>query len=207
MTPHQEALAASVSEPAKGSEDPAFPDLRIEGPQVFDASAMFDAVRRAADGTDSAETRAATVRVLREALDRGRDVIETAIGENPMAARDAVRAYCFLTDGIVTTVYRVASELLHPNPSPTEGERLAIVAVGGYGRGEMAPYSDVDLLFLMPWKVTPWAESLIESMLYMFWDLHLKVGHASRSRPKSAGRPWPSNRHLSAAGPQSMAEV
>ncbi|MEL7345246.1 MAG: [protein-PII] uridylyltransferase, partial [Pseudomonadota bacterium] len=48
-------------------------------------------------------------------------------------------------------------------------------------RAEMAPHSDVDLLFLTPYKITPWAESLIESMLYMFWDLHLKVGHASRT--------------------------
>jgi [protein-PII] uridylyltransferase len=45
----------------------------------------------------------------------------------------------------------------------------------------MAPHSDVDLLFLTPWKITPWAESVIESMLYMLWDLRLKVGHASRT--------------------------
>ena len=62
-----------------------------------------------------------------------------------------------------------------------KGERLTVMAVGGYGRGEMAPFSDVDLLFLTPWKITPWAESVIESMLYIFWDLKLKVGHASRT--------------------------
>jgi [protein-PII] uridylyltransferase len=56
-----------------------------------------------------------------------------------------------------------------------------VLAVGGYGRAEMAPHSDVDLLFLTPWKITPWAESVIESMLYMLWDLKLKVGHASRT--------------------------
>ena len=56
-----------------------------------------------------------------------------------------------------------------------------MVAVGGYGRAEMAPHSDVDLLFLLPWKATGWIESVIESMLYMFWDMHLKVGHATRS--------------------------
>jgi UTP:GlnB (protein PII) uridylyltransferase len=32
---------------------------------------------------------------------------------------------------------------------------MAVMAVGGYGRGEMAPYSDVDLLFVTPWKITP----------------------------------------------------
>jgi [protein-PII] uridylyltransferase len=66
-------------------------------------------------------------------------------------------------------------------PNPTQGERLSLIAVGGYGRGEMAPQSDVDLLFLTPHKITPWAESVIESMLYMLWDLKLKVGHASRT--------------------------
>ena len=45
----------------------------------------------------------------------------------------------------------------------------------------MAPQSDVDLLFLTPYKITPWAESVIESMLYILWDLKLKVGHASRT--------------------------
>ena len=65
--------------------------------------------------------------------------------------------------------------------NPTEGERIAVLAVGGYGRAEMAPHSDVDLLFLTPWKITPWAEAVIESMLYMLWDLKLKVGHSSRT--------------------------
>jgi [protein-PII] uridylyltransferase len=70
---------------------------------------------------------------------------------------------------------------MHPLANPTEGERIAVCAVGGYGRGEMAPFSDVDLLFLTPYKITPWAESVIESMLYILWDLRLKVGHASRT--------------------------
>jgi len=61
------------------------------------------------------------------------------------------------------------------------GERIAVIAVGGYGRREMAPFSDVDLLFLTPYKITAWAESVIESMLYILWDLKLKVGHASRT--------------------------
>jgi [protein-PII] uridylyltransferase len=75
----------------------------------------------------------------------------------------------------------IATTVLHPNPNPTSGERLSVIAVGGYGRGEMAPASDVDLLFLTPYKVTAWAESVIESMLYMLWDLKLKVGHSTRT--------------------------
>ncbi len=75
----------------------------------------------------------------------------------------------------------VATRILHPCPNPTEGERFAVLAVGGYGRGEMAPHSDVDLLFLTPWKRTPWVESVVESMLYILWDLKLKVGHSTRT--------------------------
>lgn len=56
-----------------------------------------------------------------------------------------------------------------------------VLAIGGHGRAEMAPQSDVDPLFLTPWKVTGWAESVVESMLYMLWDLKLKVGQATRS--------------------------
>jgi [protein-PII] uridylyltransferase len=55
----------------------------------------------------------------------------------------------------VREVLYVAETYLHPNPLPSQGERMAVMAVGGYGRGEMAPYSDVDLLFVTPWKITP----------------------------------------------------
>jgi [protein-PII] uridylyltransferase len=78
-------------------------------------------------------------------------------------------------------VYDLAVERLYPLPNPTAGEKLAIAAVGGYGRGEMAPYSDVDLLFLLPYKQTPHTEQVIEFLLYMLWDLGLKVGQAVRS--------------------------
>src|SRR6185312_4069521 len=65
--------------------------------------------------------------------------------------------------------------------NPTEGERLALMAVGGYGRGTLAPFSDLDLLFVRPYKQTAHAESVIEYMLYALWDLGFKVGHASRT--------------------------
>ena len=65
--------------------------------------------------------------------------------------------------------------------NPTEGERIALMAVGGYGRGALAPFSDIDLLFLRPYKETAHTESVIEFMLYALWDLGFKVGHASRT--------------------------
>ena len=58
---------------------------------------------------------------------------------------------------------------------------MAIVATGGYGRGVLAPGSDIDLLFLLPYKQTAWGESIAEAILYCLWDMGLKVGHATRT--------------------------
>lgn len=132
-------------------------------------------------GQDTRQARGVAVRVMAAARAEANAALEAAFAAEPRAARRLTAGQAALTDVLVTTALHVAQEHLHPLPNPTESERLAVVAVGGYGRAEMAPQSDVDLLFLTPWKVTPWAESVIESMLYMLWDLKLKVGHASRT--------------------------
>ncbi|MEM7508881.1 MAG: nucleotidyltransferase domain-containing protein, partial [Pseudomonadota bacterium] len=100
---------------------------------------------------------------------------------NPHAGLRAARSLAHVTDVAVVGLFHFCSEYLHSQVIRTKGEHIALVAVGGYGRGEMAPFSDVDLLFLTPYKQTPWGESVIEEMLYLLWDLKLKVGHASRS--------------------------
>ena len=92
-----------------------------------------------------------------------------------------VRANCYLIDELIRALYDYATRLLYPLGNPSAGERLALVAVGGYGRGELAPSSDVDLLFVFPYKVTARHEQVVEAMLYLLWDLGLKVGHATRS--------------------------
>ncbi len=130
---------------------------------------------------DAKARRAVLVRELSALRRAGAEGIEAAFARNPRRAQDTVRAYAGLTDRIVTLAFETVTKLLHPLSNPTEGERLSVIAVGGYGRAEMAPYSDIDLLFLTPWKITPWAEWVIETMLYVLWDLRLKVGHASRT--------------------------
>ncbi len=60
-------------------------------------------------------------------------------------------------------------------------QKCAVLAQGGYGRGELNPQSDVDLLFLYSWKVNPFVESIAEKILYSLWDTGLAVGHAVRS--------------------------
>lgn len=88
---------------------------------------------------------------------------------------------CRLIDALITGLLELATKKLFRLPNPTAGERLALLAVGGYGRAELAPHSDVDLLFLHPYKVTPHTEKLVEFLLYKLWDLGLKVGQATRS--------------------------
>ena len=65
------------------------------------------------------------------------------------------------------------------------GDDLAVIAVGGYGRGEMAPYSDIDIMILMPKKSNATHTKFIKFMLYILWDLGLKIGHSSRSISES----------------------
>lgn len=171
---------APASEPAAPAAPPE--DLILPAEQILDITALHGRIDDEIDGLrEEHAVRSAVVAALKDARNSGRETIAQALSERPFDAPGACHAYCWLTDRIVETVFDVARHRLHPKPNPTESERLAIFAVGGYGRGEMAPHSDVDLLFLTPYKITPWAESVIESMLYILWDLKLKVGHASRT--------------------------
>lgn len=83
-------------------------------------------------------------------------------------------------DAVIIALYNLAREKLYRADNPSTGERIAILAVGGYGRGTLAPGSDTDILFLLP-MATPWGESIAEAMLYALWDIGLKVGHATRT--------------------------
>ncbi|MFK7875533.1 MAG: [protein-PII] uridylyltransferase [Paracoccaceae bacterium] len=150
--------------------------------QIFERATILAQLQAdVGDGVDAETVRANLVANLREAQKTGRKAIADAFAHAPFASRPTTRAYTWLTDQIVEVALHYASRYKHRSSHQTEAERLAVIAVGGYGRGEMAPFSDVDLLFLTPYKITPWAESVIETMLYLMWDLKLKVGHSSRT--------------------------
>ncbi len=176
-------MAEPASDPADPLRDAKAPDSLIcPASDIFDRAAVLARIDSAvAEAGDDKAIREATVSVLQEASRKGRAAIAAAFEAQPLNARPAVAAYAWLTDCIVLTVFDVVTRHIHALRNPTEGERLALLAVGGYGRAEMAPFSDVDLLFLTPYKLTAWAESVVESMLYIFWDLHLKVGHSTRT--------------------------
>ena len=127
-----------------------------------------------------AEKRARLLQCLQGALRQGRSVARQRLEAGAGGIETAQRLAC-LTDDVVGALYdHVVSEIF-PTANPTKGEQLTVMAVGGYGRGAMAPFSDIDLLFLRPYKSTAHAENVIEYMLYALWDLGFKVGHASRT--------------------------
>ncbi|MEZ5795644.1 [protein-PII] uridylyltransferase [Albidovulum sp.] len=162
---------------ADDTEPTAVGDYPIYDTEAFTAALL----PRLAAAEDLRSRRALIVEALAPARDEAIEAIAADLMTHPRAASATVRAYAALTDATVRIVFALATGALHPRANPTASEKLAVVAVGGYGRAEMAPHSDIDLLFLTPWKMTAWAESVIETMLYILWDLRLKVGHASRT--------------------------
>lgn len=89
---------------------------------------------------------------------------------------------CAIHDDILTALFDYTVTHIVRSSNPMESERIAVCLVGGNGRGEMAPFSDVDILFLLADKKgSAFTENVTEHMLYMLWDLGLKVGHSVRS--------------------------
>ncbi|WP_375249812.1 [protein-PII] uridylyltransferase [Sphingomonas sp.] len=135
----------------------------------------------ALEGDDATALRRLSSAILRDALAAGRAEISRRLEAHPSRGLEAANAQAYLIDRLLIVLADFTTQRLYPLSNPTASERLLLIAVGGYGRGEMAPFSDVDIGFVTPWKQTPWAEQVIESMLYTLWDLGLKVGHSSRS--------------------------
>jgi [protein-PII] uridylyltransferase len=131
----------------------------------------------------SGEARAiqsALVPALKRTLAEGRKAAERALSRNGKGT-DCARRICELEDAIVEALFDFARTRLHPTTKASEENRITVLAVGGYGRGTLAPGSDIDLLFLVPSKQTGRDKAIIEAILYVLWDLGQKVGHATRT--------------------------
>src|SRR5881398_3144085 len=150
--------------------------------ELFDAVGIAAELERLAEvhAGNARELRLAVSRHLRGALARGRASIEEMLIADRHGRRCAERL-CAMQDEIVRVLFEFAIKHLYPAQNPSEAERMAIVATGGYGRGVLAAGSDIDLLFLLPYKQTAWGESVAEAILYCLWDIGLKVGHATRT--------------------------
>ena len=153
---------------------------RAESPiDEAELAAEIEAIATA-HGAASPKARRAVLELYKEVLSNGGGLIRYRLEEERQGLACAARLST-LRDSVVTSLFGFAATRVFPASNPSAAERLSLVAVGGYGRGTLAPFSDVDLLFLFPWKPTGWSESVTEYVLYMLWDLGLKVGHATRT--------------------------
>jgi [protein-PII] uridylyltransferase len=141
-------------------------------------------------GADPDAMRAGLVALLRDTHARGL----AHARERLLVDRDGLACAHRLSatmDRIIDAAFQVVTRHIHPLPQGDKGtkrakaERLTVVAVGGYGRGTLAPGSDVDLLFILGPGSRVWSERVVETILYILWDLKLKVGHATRSIDES----------------------
>ncbi|HEY7843914.1 MAG TPA: [protein-PII] uridylyltransferase [Bradyrhizobium sp.] len=128
--------------------------------------------------------RASVAQLLKAELVTARDAAQAVLLRDRHGRRCAERL-CFVQDEIIRILFAAATQHLYRSPVPSGAERMAVVATGGYGRGLMAPESDIDLLFILPYKQTAWGEQVAEAILYCLWDMGLKVGHATRSVDES----------------------
>jgi [protein-PII] uridylyltransferase len=156
-------------------QTPAFVEL-LDG-----AALRRDLTALAHAETNEAKRRKAALVHVKYAFQNARRQATTRIENGSLPGIVAARAISSIHDALIQVLYDFATKHFYYAQNPTESERLAIVATGGYGRGLLAPFSDLDLLFLRPFKQTAWGESVIEFILLMLWDLGLKVGHATRS--------------------------
>jgi len=132
---------------------------------IVDRRVLADSLAGAAE--------AKTAATLKEALARGRAEIARRLDEKPYQGSETAEAYAYLMDQILRLAFDRA---VGPEAGP-----LLLMAVGGYGRGEMALHSDVDIAFVTPAAPSKEAGAAVERFLYLLWDLGLKVGPTIRS--------------------------
>ena len=152
----------------------------------FDADTLraeLTALRKEFAAQDSV-LRARTLELLKRVVEEARAAAERQLGADGNG-RKCAEGLSRFQDAFIGTLYDYTVQHLYRATNPSAAERMSVIATGGYGRGLLAPGSDIDLLFLLPYKQTAWGESVVENILYLLWDLGFKVGHATRSVPQS----------------------
>src|SRR3984885_11861503 len=162
--------------------------MGLEKPQslalrdLIDADALRHALTALARETgDPGTLRKSGLTLIKAAFLEGREKVKYAVQKEGLPGLAAARALSQLQDSIIQVIYDFAVKHIYYAQNPTTAERLTIVATGGDGRGEVAHGSDVDLLLLGRCQQAAGGEKLIQFILYVLWDLGLKVGHATRS--------------------------
>ncbi len=149
--------------------------------ELFDRAAVGATIAEAhRQGLSGDELRKAALNVMRQELEEGRNKARHAL-EATSGGFACAQHLSMLEDELIHALYDFITTYVRPLPPGAAGHPMAIVAVGGYGRGTLAPGSDVDLLFLLPAEKHEWSEKVAEAILYALWDLRQKIGHSTRS--------------------------
>jgi [protein-PII] uridylyltransferase len=112
------------------------------------------------------------IKVLREALKQGNEAIKSYFSET-MNATEAVQQRTWLVDQLLKQAWK---QYTIPDP-----KSVAVIAVGGYGRGELHPASDIDLLILLDFSLDATTQTCIEQFITLLWDIRLQIGHSVRT--------------------------
>ncbi|NNM57840.1 [protein-PII] uridylyltransferase [Acidocella sp.] len=121
--------------------------------------------------------REAALAGFRRQLGRIQTYVQQRFERDGLNGLTAARLHAGLMDELVNSLFAYTLAML----PLAERDRLAMAATGGYGRATLAPFSDIDLLFLTGGKASDKVDRAVEFILYFLWDLGLKVGHATRS--------------------------
>ena len=138
-------------------------------PKVFDGT-VFDAALHASSYTSPTQSLALFRAALRDGRAALRELYQTGTNVDTL-----LRRHAGLVDDLLTRAWTLHQPLLDPKIN------IALVAVGGYGRGELYPYSDVDLLLLLERDRHDHVRPFAEAFLQFLWDMGLEVGHSTRS--------------------------
>jgi [protein-PII] uridylyltransferase len=140
---------------------------------------LYRRARRAEAGAERADDRRRLrLEFFRAFLAEGLESLKARHVEGA-SGQDSVRAHARLIDGMVQSLTKlIVADARAGGLTPVP---LVVVALGGYGRGELHPSSDVDLMVVYDGELSPFVQRVMQELLYTLWDLGLQVGHSLRS--------------------------
>ena len=144
-------------------------------------ASLLDLVQGPTSGDDGPIPRDAALGAFRRHLTRIQHHVRDRFEQDNLPGLTAARLLATLTDGMIGELFIYAQHAA--GGGDANNIRLSVAATGGYGRGVLAPFSDIDLLFITADFPSAADTRVIQFTLYFLWDLGLRVGHATRSVP------------------------
>ena len=149
---------------------------------LFNKGELNNKINTAIQTVAEDNLRSSIANILNNANVKGRLEIQSHFEKSPFESAKTIASYSFLKDKLISIAFDVVQTTLQSSKNKqTNLDYISIIAVGGYGRAEMAPHSDVDLLFLTQAKPSKRVQKIIEDILYILWDMRLKIGYSTRS--------------------------